>query len=534
MEVLVRTVDDLLKDYGYPLLGLDEKEYEVLIWPTTKRCPGIIVKGWEGRAYRNWIKMAEDFEDKKEGDEKGWGGRQHTQKVLDYVRKLERQPKQFDWDTLQRRLAFSRIIGSGVDKDDGVLQRVMKELSDYDVMGRVGGEIYARQHKTLKVPSGWKLMRFRELRKKYGDETLKHHYQPPFLGPSFSTTLDVLASGSLQGIIFRDESVSSQIAEKKVCYINEAGRGVQWGWCFTPPATTETELDRYHRELEEAEKEARKIKEGQVEAWLAKRVNLPVAGRIQECFIKPAFFEAMIDEIGKDGEEDINLSDLKGKMLAKERDEGGDYNILDIMVKQSGLKTPFKKKLYARLHYELEYPLSEEQAKKIKVTPWPKDEEEVAQAQVVIETLVHMLEKGATIEGIREEKNRDIRRYMVMDKVLEMQNARHDLDEWLRRIKEGGLEMEPVFPPFEPEPEPEPEPAPEVAMTLSSESDDAEPHPTSSDEELRGVAVPDIAGLGKRKSKKRKYKKRKSKKRKSKKKRSKKKSKKRKSKKKRQ
>ena len=60
---------------------------------------------------------------------------------------------------------------------------------------------------------------------------------------------------------------------------------------------------------------------------------------------------------------------------------GGDVNIWDFVdevdgealeaaIKKSGKKAPVFKKLLTRLHFELRFPLTAAQAKKIKVDPW--------------------------------------------------------------------------------------------------------------------------------------------------------------------
>ena len=48
---------------------------------------------------------------------------------------------------------------------------------------------------------------------------------------------------------------------------------------------------------------------------------------------------------------------------------------LDARLAETGKKGPVLKKLFARLHYELRYPLTDAQAKKIKVTPHPEEGE---------------------------------------------------------------------------------------------------------------------------------------------------------------
>ena len=68
------------------------------------------------------------------------------------------------------------------------------------------------------------------------------------------------------------------------------------------------------------------------------------------------FFEPMQAKCGGD----IDVSDLKAKMTNEQLDE---------VITTSGKKSPVQKKLFTRLHYELEYPLNEKQAKKIGVTP---------------------------------------------------------------------------------------------------------------------------------------------------------------------
>jgi hypothetical protein len=68
---------------------------------------------------------------------------------------------------------------------------------------------------------------------------------------------------------------------------------------------------------------------------------------------------------------DIDIRDLKKRMsneqlqnlVDKPHTMGREWNI--------SIKAPKFKKLYMRLHHDLKYPLSTEQAKKIKVDPWP-------------------------------------------------------------------------------------------------------------------------------------------------------------------
>ena len=52
-----------------------------------------------------------------------------------------------------------------------------------------------------------------------------------------------------------------------------------------------------------------------------------------------------------------------------------DGDALEAAIKKSGKKAPVIKKLLLRLHRELRFPLTEAQAKKIKVEPWiPEDD----------------------------------------------------------------------------------------------------------------------------------------------------------------
>ena len=84
------------------------------------------------------------------------------------------------------------------------------------------------------------------------------------------------------------------------------------------------------------------------------------------------FLEAISGAKGPDGEvlgEMVDVGELgSGRKLLPGA-------ALDARLAETGKKGPVLKKLFARLHYELRYPLTDAQAKKIKVTPHAEEGE---------------------------------------------------------------------------------------------------------------------------------------------------------------
>eukprot|EP01045_Picozoa_sp_COSAG04_P018434 COSAG04_NODE_1705_length_5881_cov_13.667935_4_plen_207_part_00 len=99
-------------------------------------------------------------------------------------------------------------------------------------------------------------------------------------------------------------------------------------------------------------------------AWLQQTVTHDVSGKPQEIgYLTGDFLEVISTALGPEGKplgQDVDVSELSRLLPA---------DALQKALDDSGKKGPILKKLFARLHYELEYPLNEKQAKKIKVTP---------------------------------------------------------------------------------------------------------------------------------------------------------------------
>eukprot|EP01046_Picozoa_sp_COSAG06_P057638 COSAG06_NODE_11302_length_1531_cov_2.036313_1_plen_147_part_10 len=118
---------------------------------------------------------------------------------------------------------------------------------------------------------------------------------------------------------------------------------------------------------------------------------------------------------------------------------GGDVNIWDFVarvdgealeaaIKKSGQKARVFKKLFARLHHELRYPLTEAQAKKIKVTPWvvdglPPGDSETPRGRVRYE---RRTEGGDEMDGDTSREQRAERN--------EVNEAPSTYDDWLEAL----------------------------------------------------------------------------------------------------
>ena len=79
------------------------------------------------------------------------------------------------------------------------------------------------------------------------------------------------------------------------------------------------------------------------------------------------FLAVIAGAAGPDGQplgEDVDVWELASKLPGEALQKALD---------DCGKKGPVLKKLFARLHFELEYPLNEKQAKKIKVTPYSEE-----------------------------------------------------------------------------------------------------------------------------------------------------------------
>jgi hypothetical protein len=93
-----------------------------------------------------------------------------------------------------------------------------------------------------------------------------------------------------------------------------------------------------------------------------------------------------------------DVSDLAQKMSNEQ---------LQGFVSASGKKNPVIKNLYTRLHYDLKYPLSAEQALMIKVDPWPVKGSQLCAAQqrlafAVVDEVLNMLPDGELLPLIGE------------------------------------------------------------------------------------------------------------------------------------
>ena len=102
-------------------------------------------------------------------------------------------------------------------------------------------------------------------------------------------------------------------------------------------------------------------------AWLLQTHTHPISGPSKPPMeignLTGDFLEMISGAVGPDGEplgEDVDVWELASKLPA---------DALEARINETRKKGPVLKKLYARLHFELEYPLNEKQAKKIKVTP---------------------------------------------------------------------------------------------------------------------------------------------------------------------
>ena len=111
-------------------------------------------------------------------------------------------------------------------------------------------------------------------------------------------------------------------------------------------------------------------------AWLQQTVTHDVSGKDMEIGdLSGDFFEVIATAVGPDGKvlgAEVDVGELgSGKKLLP-------GPALQKALDDSGKKGPVLKKLFARLHYELRYPLTDKQAKKIKVEPHAEEGEPTA------------------------------------------------------------------------------------------------------------------------------------------------------------